>query len=126
MSIKLVGASQYKIHVDFDIPLIKKLFSGLNYALQRGPEILSLDLRDNTDTWVGENDLISIPEEIYTEQAMKENPWPGFKPTPERRRYSIKLNDSRTVEGKNFIFTPYADAGNDGAAFRTIFPLAAE
>ena len=126
ISIKLGGASRYKIHVYFDMPLIKKIFSGENYALQRGPEILSLDLRDNTDTWVGENDLISIPKEICTEKAMGENPWPGFKSTPERRRYSIKLNDSRTVEGKNFIFTPYADAGNDGAAFRTIFPLAAE
>ena len=24
---------------------------------------------------------------------------------------------------KKFVFTPYADAGNDGAAFRTVFPL---
>ncbi|MAI42790.1 MAG: hypothetical protein ACJ0Q6_04925 [Candidatus Azotimanducaceae bacterium] len=75
---------------------------------------------------IGKNDLISIPKEIYTEKAIGENPWPGFKSTPERRRYSIQPNDSRTAEGKNFIFTPYADTGNDGAAFRTIFPLTAE
>ena len=126
VSIKLDEASRYNISIHFDIPLTKKLFAGKNYALQRGPEILSLDLRDNTDTWVGKNDLISIPKEIYTEKAVGENPWPGFKSTPERRRYNIQLNDSRTAEGKNFIFTPYADTGNDGAAFRTIFPLTAE
>ena len=51
---------------------------------------------------IGKNDLISIPKEIYTEKAIGENPWPGFKSTPERRRYSIQPNDSRTAEGKNF------------------------
>jgi hypothetical protein len=36
----------------------------------------------------------------------------------------MNLNDARTSEPRGVILTPYADAGNEGAAFRTVFPLA--
>ena len=88
--------------------------------------MLSIDLRDNNDTWIGKNDLISIPDEIELYPADQQNPWPGFKKTPKRRRYRISLDDKRTTERMDFTFTPYADAGNDGAAFRTVFPLTSE
>jgi len=36
----------------------------------------------------------------------------------------VNLNDMRTSEPRGLILTPYADAGNEGAAFRTVFPMA--
>jgi len=123
-AIPIEGASDYSIEIDFDIPLARCLLSGNDYALKRGPEVLSVDLRDNTDTWLGENELVSIPDQISLNPVHHTDPWPGFRRTPERRRYRIDLKDKRTTELKEFVFTPYADAGNDGAAFRTIFPLA--
>ncbi|HAK51278.1 MAG TPA: hypothetical protein DCM54_05160 [Gammaproteobacteria bacterium] len=122
-SIEIKGADNYIVEVNFEIPLSKVLLSEDNYALKRGAEVLSIDLRDNNDTWIGTSDLISIPDEIEIHPTIQKDPWPGFKQTPKRRRYSIRLNDRRTTEGMDFIFTPYADAGNDGAAFRTVFPL---
>ena len=122
-SLEIDGSSEYVIEVNFNIPLATVLLSENNYALKRGPEILSIDVRDNNDTWVGKSDLISIPDEILLQPVDQIDPWPGFRKTPERRRYGIDLDDRRTTEGKTFVFTPYADAGNDGAAFRTVFPL---
>ena len=126
MRIEIDGSSEYVIDVSFSIPLTKELLSENNYALKRGPEVLSVDLRDNNDTWIGKNDLISIPDEIELYPADQQNPWPGFKKTPKRPRYRISLDDRRTTERMDFTFTPYADAGNDGAAFRTVFPLTSE
>ena len=120
---KLQGANDYIVEANFDIPLSMELLSEEDYALKRGPEVLSIDLRDNTDTWIGKNDLVSIPDQISLKSVDQTDPWPGFKKTPERRRYRIDLCDKRTTEPKQFVFTPYADAGNEGAAFRTVFPL---
>ena len=122
-SLEIDGSSEYVIEVNFSIPLTTALLSENNYALKRGPEILLIDVGDNNDSWVGKRDLISIPDEISLQPIDQIDPWPGFRKTPERRRYGIDLNDRRTTEGMKFVFTPYADAGNDGAAFRTVFPL---
>ena len=126
MKIEINGSSEYVVDVNFRIPLTTELLSDNSYALKRGPEVLSIDLRDNNDTWIGKSDLISIPNELTLSAVDQEDPWPGFKKTPERRRYRIRLDDRRTTEGMDFTFTPYADAGNDGAAFRTVFPLTLE
>jgi hypothetical protein len=34
----------------------------------------------------------------------------------------VYLDDKRTSELRGVVLTPYADAGNEGAAFRTVFP----
>ena len=47
--------------------------------------------------------------------------WPGPVKS-KRRRYLVKVNDGRTAELRGVVLTPYADAGNEGAAFRTVFP----
>lgn len=125
--VNLEGSSEHQIEVQFDIPLMLEQLSGDNYVMRRGPEVLSIDVRDNIDTWLGADDLISIPADIALEhiKSYRKYQWPG--PTDangSRRRYGVSLNDGRTSEPRSVILTPYADAGNEGAAFRTVFPLA--
>lgn len=120
-------SSSHEIRIGFGIPLVVEQFEGEDYCVRRGPEILSIDVRDNIDTWLGEDDLISIPAEISLKEtdSFKPYSWPG--PAFEyrnRRRYRVDVEDLRTDESRSVILIPYADAGNEGAAFRTIFPLA--
>jgi DUF1680 family protein len=124
--VHLQGGEEHRLELQFDIPLALERLSGDNYVLRRGPEVLSIDVRDNIDTWLGQDDLISIPSEIAIQpiDSYREYQWAG--PTNgngNRRRYLVNLNDARTDEPRGVIFTPYADAGNEGAAFRTAFPL---
>lgn len=125
--INLKGSAKYRLEIQFDIPLILDNLSEDDYALRRGPEVLSIDMRDNIDTWLGgHDDLISIPEGIVLKDIdpKKRYQWPGpVEPRGNRRRYRVELNDGRTSELLSFILTPYADAGNEGAAFRTVFSL---
>jgi len=129
-NIVLKDLTNYEIDIQFDIPLMLKKFEGNNYVIQRGPEVLAVDARDNIDTWLGaEDDLVSIPKqiEILPVDADKRYSWVGpADKTDNRRRYRIKLNDERCDDPRDFILTPYADAGNSGAAFRTVFPMEGE
>jgi DUF1680 family protein len=126
--VNLEGPSEHQIEVQYDIPLVLEQLSGDDYVIRRGPEVLSIDVRDNIDTWLGaRDDLISIPEDIVLEEIDSYSNYQWAGPTDadsSRRRYLVKLNDDRTSELRGVIFTPYADAGNEGAAFRTVFPLA--
>jgi DUF1680 family protein len=125
--IKLQDSSEHQIEIEFVISLALVQLAGDDYAIRRGPEVLAVDMRDNIDTWLGQDDLISIPTEIalLSTDSFEKYRWPGPAGSDEnRRRYRVKLADARTSEPRSLIFTPYADAGNDGAAFRTIFPLA--
>jgi len=127
--INLEDSIKYEIGITFNISLALVQFAGEDYAIQRGPEILAIDIRDNIDTWLGQDDLISLPEKISIEdtESFEKYRWPGPADTDDtRRRYCIKVEDKRTSEQRNVIWTPYADAGNNGAAFRTVFPLASE
>jgi uncharacterized protein len=125
--IKLTGKKEYQINVQFDLALrVEKLAD--NYVICRGPEVLALDTRDNIDTWLGaHDDLISLPEsiEFLPLEPGKRYQWPG-PISAKRRRYLVKVNDARTDELRAVVLTPYADAGNEGAAFRTAFPRDAE
>ena len=125
--VEITGEREPELEVSFKIPLITVQMSDDEYALKRGPEVLAIDIRDNIDTWLGADDLTSIPSDIEfldTESFMKYN-WPGPPDSNQhRRRYRINLADLRTDEPRSLILTPYADAGNGGAAFRTVFPLA--
>jgi len=128
--INLEESGEFQIEIQFDIPLTLENLEGNNYAMRRGPEVLSIDARDNIDTWLGpHDDLITIPEEIelLPIDPSRRYQWAG--PTEakgSRRRYLVNLNDARKAEPRGLILTPYADAGNEGAAFRTVFPLAKE
>ncbi len=126
--VNLEGSSEHQLEVQFDIPLVLEQLSPDNYVIRRGPEVLSIDVRDNIDTWLGaEDDLITIPENIVLEQikSYRKYQWPGpADSSGSRRRYGVSLNDDRTSEPRSVILTPYADAGNEGAAFRTVFPMA--
>jgi len=128
--VNLQGSDEYQLEVRFDIPLALERLSGNNYVIRRGPEVLSIDARDNIDTWLGaQDDLISLPEHIALEpvDCYQKHQWPGpLNPNDGRRRYGVKLHDARTSELRSMILTPYADAGNEGAALRTVFPLAEE
>ncbi len=126
--INLEESGEFRIEIQFDIPLMLEQLSGDDYAMRRGPEVLSIDARDNIDTWLGaHDDLISIPEEIALLPIDSDRRYQWAGPTDtrwSRRRYLVNLNDGRTSEPRGLILTPYADAGNEGAAFRTVFPLA--
>jgi len=126
--VNLEGSSEHQLEVQFDIPLVLEQLSGDNYVIRRGPEVLSIDVRDNIDTWLGaQDDLITIPEDIALEQikSYRKYQWAGpIDSNGSRRRYGVSLNDDRTSEPRSMILTPYADAGNEGAAFRTVFPMA--
>ena len=128
--VNLEDSREHQIEVQFDIRLMLERLSGNDYAMRRGPEVLSIDARDNIDTWLGaHDDLITIPKEIalLPIDSGRRYQWAG--PTEakgSRRRYLVNLNDGRTSGPRGMILTPYADAGNEGAAFRTVFPLAKE
>lgn len=124
MVLNLEGSQKYQIDVEFDMTLeMKKLDEG--YVMLRGPEVLSLDTRDNIDTWLGRNDdLITLPAGIslLPLEPGKRFQWAGPVSSGDRRRYMVEVNDARTDELRGVVLTPYADAGNEGAAFRTAFP----
>jgi len=124
--INLQNSREHQIQIQFDIPLVLEKLEGDNYVMRRGPEILSIDARDNIDTWLGaQDDLISIPEGIALQPVDPSRRYQWAGPTDSRgtrRRYLVNLNDERTSEPRGLILTPYADAGNEGAAFRTVFP----
>jgi DUF1680 family protein len=127
--IELKDLNEYKIEMQFDIPLFLEQLSEDNYVIHRGPEVLAIDVRDNIDTWLGQDELVSIPDEVVLLPINPESRWQWAGPVEsddERRRYRVKLDDARTSELRGVILTPYADAGNDGAAFRTAFPLTRE
>jgi len=125
--VNLQNSREYHIEIRFNIPLALEKLEGDNYVMRRGPEVLSIDARDNIDTWLGEDDLISIPDEIALQpiDPSRRYQWAGpIASRNSRRRYLVELNDARTSEPRGVILTPYADAGNEGSAFRTVFPMA--
>ena len=126
----LHDSNEFQIEIRFDIPLVLKKFETNNYVMCRGPEVLSIDTRDNIDTWLGvQKDLISIPEEIalLSLDSSRQYQWTGpVGAYGSRQRYIVNLIDKRTSEPRGLVLTPYADAGNEGAAFRTVFPLDAK
>jgi DUF1680 family protein len=125
--VQLQDSEDYQIEIQFDIPLVLEQLAENDYVMRRGPEVLAIDIRDNIDTWLGQDDLISLPQDIslQTVDSFEKYQWPRPADTDERRRrYRVKVEDRRTSEPRSVILTPYADAGNKGAAFRTVFPLA--
>jgi DUF1680 family protein len=123
IKIDMKGSDEYRIEVNFGLPIRLEELAG-NYVICRGPEVLALDTRDNIDTWLGaQDDLITLPDGINFQplDQNKRYQWPG-PVNSKRRRYLVKVNDARTDELREVILTPYADAGNEGAAFRTAFP----
>lgn len=127
--VNLEALKEFQIEIKFEIPLVLEQLSGNDHVMRRGPEVLSIDVRDNIDTWLGEgedDDLITIPKEIALLQvdSYQQYQWAGpIDDRWSRRRYLVYLDDKRTSEPRGLILTPYADAGNEGAAFRSVFPL---
>jgi len=124
--VDLHGSKDYQIEINFDIPFWLEKFAGGGCVMRRGPEIMSVDVRDNIDTWLGQDDLISIPEGVALLPIDPKHryQWAGpVNSSVHRRKYCVRLDDKRTSEPRNVILTPYADAGNEGAAFRTVFLL---
>lgn len=127
LDIQLQGPNKHQVIVEFDIPLVLEQLAQGDYVIRRGPEVLSIDIRDNIDTWLGQDDLISIPASISFKKTESFTPygWPGPQSRDnKRRKYRVEVEDMRTDELRSVVLTPYADAGNNGAAFRTAFPLA--
>jgi DUF1680 family protein len=109
--IDLPESTTHQIEIRFDIPIVREEFAR-GYLMRRGPEVLSIDVRDNSQTLLN---WITFPGEM------------ALRPTDSdgsRRRYSADLEYQSSGEPRSLMFTPYADAGNDGAAFRTVFSLA--
>jgi DUF1680 family protein len=111
--VNLPESTKHQVEVRFSIPIVREPFAD-GYFMRRGPEILSVDVRDNIETLLN---WITFPEEMALQPT---------DPDGSRRRYSADLEYVSSGEPRSMMFTPYADAGNEGAAFRTVFPLAKE
>ena len=98
-----------KVSISFEIPATLRGMGAHGSAVARGPEVLSLDSRDNPAVNLDE---VVLPAGIVLHPAA---------PDAGRRRYRAAV----MVAGKprDVIFTPYADAGNARARFRTVFPV---
>jgi hypothetical protein len=94
----------------FDVPTYLRPLRTEGVALVRGPEVMSLDSRDNPKLDV---DTVKIPAGVHLRP---------LEPVQARRRYIAKV--IAQGQPQEVVFTPYADAGNDGATFRTVFPTA--
>jgi DUF1680 family protein len=110
-NINLPESTKHQIEISFDVPIVREEFAS-GYLMRRGPEVLSIDVRDNIETTL---DWISFPEEVIPQPIDSDG---------SRRRYIADLEYVSSGEPRGLVFTPYADAGNEGAAFRTVFPLA--
>jgi len=112
--VKLQESREHQVEIRFNIPFKLEKFAD-GYLLRRGPEVLSVDACDNIQTWLRAKpyNLISFPEKVTPQPIASDGT---------RRRYRAYLNDKRTSELRSLIFTPYADAGNEGTPFRTVFP----
>jgi DUF1680 family protein len=109
--INLPQSTKYQVEIRFDIPIVREEFAG-GYLMRRGPEVLSIDVRDNIETTLS---WISFPQEVMPQPIDSDG---------SRRRYRADLEYASSGEPRGLVFTPYADAGNEGAAFRTVFRLA--
>jgi len=136
----LSKSTRHEVEIHFDIPIVRELFTETNeelkqyiepgsedkflefgsfrlylsgYFYRRGPEVLSIDVRDLDQANL---DWIFLQPEMNLQPA---------KPDKGRRRYSATFNYmSSPDQPRNFMFTPYADAGNNGAKFKTVYPVA--
>jgi len=98
------------VEMEFSLPTAVRYFVNDHYGiLVRGPEVLTLDQRDNASL---DLDLVVLREGM----ALK-----SMQPVGSRRRYlgEVHVNNHPT----EVIFTPYADCGGEGARFRTAFPV---
>ncbi len=99
-----------QVVMEFDLPVVVNHFmNDHNGVVVRGPEVLAIDQRDNPTV-----DLDSVV--INLDIRLKR-----FDPLEGRRRYSGDVKFDGKVE--QILFTPYADAGGNGARFRTAFPI---
>ena len=71
-----------------------------------------MDVRDNIETVLS---WVSFPDEMALQPTDSDG---------NRRRYRADLEYQSSGEPRSLMFTPYADAGNEGAAFQTVFRLA--
>ena len=108
--VRLQESREYLVGMHFDIPFVREEFAG-GYLMRRGPEVLAIDVRDNIETVLN---WISFPEEVVPQPTDSDGT---------RRRYCADLEYRSSGEPRRLMFTPYADAGNEGAAFRVVFPL---
>jgi DUF1680 family protein len=102
-----------QIVMEFDIPSTVRYFLNDQYGiLVRGPEVLTVDQRDNASL-----DL----DQVVLHEGITLN---SMTPVNGRRRYLAEAYvDDRPAP---VIFTPYADCGGNGSRFRTAFPVSEE
>ncbi len=86
-------------------------FTGIGAALVRGPEVLALDSRDNPGL-----DLDAVRISSCSEPDLRPLPPEGSH----RRRYEATVDVGGAA--RKMVFTPFADSGAAGAAFRAVFP----
>ena len=98
-----------RIEMNFDIPVVVQEFLNDEYGVViRGPEVLSIDQRDNPSI-----DL----DQLVLQKGMVLRPDNSIDG---RRRYAGEVDYNGRI--RTVLFTPYADTGGDGARFRTAFP----
>jgi hypothetical protein len=99
-----------QVQIKFDIPAAVHNFLNDQYGvLKRGPEVLSIDQRDNASL-----DL----DRLVIQRGMALQ---AVNPVEGRRRYIGEGFSNGKL--RQVFFTPYADTGGDRARFRTAFPV---
>ena len=110
-NVTLPEAKKHDVTVRFDIPIVREPFAD-SFFMRRGPEVLSIDARDNMQTHL---DYVAFYEGMDLQPAISDG---------SRRRYSSDLLYATSPRiPRNLMFTPYADAGNNGARYKTIFRM---
>ena len=109
--IDLAASTEHEVEIKFDMPVVLDEIAG-GYVVRRGPEVLAIDARDGSGI---DLEAVKLPDQVMLEPTDSDGA---------RRRYRAKVVHKDMLEPQAVVFTPYADAGNEGARFRTAFPPA--
>jgi len=107
--IALAGSTEHEVEIRFDMPVVRDEIAD-GYAVRRGPEVLAIDSRDGAEI---DLDAVKLMDKVVLEP---------IDSVDNRRRYRANVLYKDMDKPQGVVFTPYADAGNEGARFRTVFP----
>ena len=109
--IKRTWRPRDQVRLTMEMAVTLKPLPGGGLCIKRGPEVLSADARDNPGIALG---TIALAGESI----------PGLETLPPgqdgRRLYACAMRVDKLP--RRVVLTPFADAGNQGAAYRSSFP----
>ena len=104
----VVNASDVQLYINKALGVTVEVDANVN----SDGNVNAVDVRDGTEI---DLDAVKLPKQVVLEPTDSDGA---------RRRYSAKVLYKDMLEPQAVVFTPYADAGNEGARFRAAFPPA--